>query len=247
MLPPEILDNILKFIPADREDRPTLVACALVATWWTGPSQRRLFSLVSITDKNFWRWMNDIVHPQPKTHLLRYVRSLTCYFGLEGIRCPMVLLLRDSGEHLSTLENLSLHEVTVYIEKKQLNSCFSGFRETLTSFSLRSVAMSFSMFVTVIGYFPNITTLRLGSFTLRPDERPVPPLPRPLRGRIYLYDIGSRWRFIDRLAELDLEYSGLIVQFHSSVVTEHFNRMLRLSEKTVKYLRLDLRFGREHP
>ena len=74
--PPEILDEILEKISANREGRSTLITCALIATRWTGPSQRRLFSSVEIYDRNYERWMNGVVLSRSKARLLKHVRSL---------------------------------------------------------------------------------------------------------------------------------------------------------------------------
>lgn len=249
VFPPEILDDILEHIPADRHGRPTLLACALVATWWTGPSQRRLFSSVSICDGNYHRWMYGVVGSRSKTHLLRYVRSLTHSLGLKkGTRYPMQNLPRDSGEYLSALHNinsLSLQNITSkHTGEEIFRACFSGFRDTLTKLSLERITAPFSTFVALVGHFPNLTTLRLSPFKLKPDEGPVPPLTRPLRGNIYIHDVGSDClAFINRLAGLDLEYDGLVIETVSMVDGEVLDSMLQLSASTIKYLRLDAVLG----
>ena len=191
MTPPEILDGILEHIPTNKEGRSTLVACALVATWWTGPSQRRLFSSVPLNDGNHQRWMNGIVLPGSKTDLLRYIHSiLHSFFPLHGTWYPVRSLPKDSGQYLPALCNLrSLSLYNAYIEhlsEVEFRTCFSAFRETLTGLAIGFFSTSFSAFVALVNYFPNITTLRLGSFSLRPDEEPVPLLSRPLRGKIYI-------------------------------------------------------------
>lgn len=102
------------------------------------------------------------------------------------------------------------------------------------------------MFVTLVGHFPNITTLRLGILTPRADEGPVPSLPWPLRGKIHLEDIDSR-RFIERLAGLDLEYDGLTIESRSLVAAGDLENMLQLSANTIKYLRLNATLEGRHP
>lgn len=164
------------------------MACALVATWWTGPSQRRLFSSVSVRGCTYQRWMNSVVLPGPKVHLLEHVRSLW-HSGRAGLKPKhrMQDLPQDSGEYLSALRNL--HSLTLAhtrverIDEEGFRACFSSFRGTLTCLSLESFATSFGAFVTLVDYFPNITTLRLHSFVLEPDQGPVPILSRPLRGK----------------------------------------------------------------
>ena len=191
-LPPEILDKILEHIPPNREGRPTLIACAFVATWWTGPSQRCLFSSVRIDQDNYERWMNGVVLTGSKAHLLELARSLRHSHVLDY---RMQDLAQDSGEYLSVLRNLhSLALVNVCVEhisEDGFRACFSAFRDTLTYPSLETFTTSFSAFVTLVDYFPNITTLRLRSFELEPDGGPVPSLSRPLRGKLYVREVRA--------------------------------------------------------
>jgi len=243
ILPPEILDGVLQHIPADREGGPTLIACALVATWWAGPSQRRLFSSVSVLDKNSQRWMNGVVHSRSKIRLLRYVRSLL----LERRGYPLENFpgdFRDSLPALRNLRTLSLGYITIEdMDGEAIHTCFSAFRETLTELSFGLVVTSFSTFVTLVGYFPNVTTLRLGSFTLTPDEGPVSPLPRPLRGKISIHDIHYHCQeLVNRLAKLDLEYDELVIEPFSEMEAVVLESLLQLSARTVKRLRLKADF-----
>lgn len=158
-------------------------------------------------------------------------------------------LPQDAGEYLSALRNirnLSLCDFTIeYIGEEVFHTCFSVFRETLSQLSLFRVAMSLNMFVTLVGYFPNITRLRLGPSKLQLDEGPVPSLPQPLRGEICLYniDFDSR-RFIDRMAGLDMKYDTLIVKSSYSAALVS---ILQLSPNTIKYLSLEIALGREQP
>ena len=239
ILPPEILDKILEYISANWEGRPTLVACALVATGWTGPSQRRLFSTVSIGEGSYQRWMNGVILSGSKTRFLRYVRS-------------MVHSLRDCGEFFSALHNL--RSLTLYnlqrIRTEEIPACFSAFRETLTDLSLCDFTTSFSAFVTFVDYFPNVTTLRLGPSRLVPDERPVPPLSRPLRGKVWVRAVRfGCCNLLNRLADLDLEYDELFAEACGEgrggreIIME---TILRISPGTVKYLRLSSPSKGEH-
>ena len=134
-LPPEILDKILEHVFASRfEGERTLIACALVATWWTGPSQRLLFSSVVINGDNYWQWTNGVLSGS-ETHLLEYARSLTYHRGHSEVRYRMRDLLHDFGECFSALR--SLHSLELYdteidcISQDQFHACFSAFHETL--------------------------------------------------------------------------------------------------------------------
>ena len=131
ILPPEILSKILKQIPAsnDSEKRQTLIACALVATWWTGPSQRRLFSVVDINCYNYSRWIDGVVLSRSKDHLLAYVRWLLDYPCDGQSNYWMKDLAHKSGGYISGLRNL--RELTLagisteHIGERELDTCFS--------------------------------------------------------------------------------------------------------------------------
>lgn len=246
MLPPELLDKIFGEFPTDGQGRSTLISCALVATWWTGPSQRRLFSSVTIVKENYRKWMDGVVLSGSKTHLLPYVRSFVHFDRLNGgdDSYPMRNLKKDSGEYLSALCNLrhlTFPYITVeLIGDEAFHTCFSAFRETLTELSLNTILTSFDAFVTLVDYFPNLATLRLGWLTPKPDEGPVPPLSRPFRGTICIcHPAGfDLLRFIDRLAELDVEYDGLFIESPFVAREKPLKSILQLSSGTVKYLRL---------
>ena len=247
--PPKILDKVLQQIPTNREGQQTLIACALVATWWVRPSQRCLFSSVEIYGSNHKRWMKGVVLPGSKAHLLEHVRSLR-YSRNPNYR--MQDLAKDSGEYLSALRNLrSLTFFAIKVEhigEDQLHACFSAFRETLTYLSLESFATSFSAFVTLVDYFPNITTLRLCSFVLEPDEGLVPSLSRPLRGKLHLRDLGADFlKFFDQFTKLDMEYEELVVGSSSLSLTETklLEAALQICTNTVRSLRLTDAFLRE--
>ena len=107
---------------------------------------------------------------------------------------------------------------------------------------------SFSAFVTLVDYFPNLTALRLDSFYVGCDDRPVQPLSRPLRGRIHLgYANPNHLGFFDRLATLDSEYEELVVESEFRLGTKDVESILQLGTSTVKYLRLTAELEREHP
>ena len=245
-LPPEILDEILEYVFKNGEGQRTLIACALVAAWWAGPSQRHLFSSVDIGDSNYERWMNGVVLPEPKTRLLGHVRSLGHHRTQDiGVKYRMRDLAQDSGKYLSALPNL--HSLTLgdtaveHLSEEEFRNCFSAFRETLTFLSLDSFTTSFSAFVILVDYFPNITTLRVEWFILGPDERPVPSLSRPLRGKLHAHNVGDHCsEFFDQVAKLDVEYEELVTSCSTTLFhwTDVLKSFLRISTSTVKFLRL---------
>ena len=254
MLPPEVLDRILGCIIAypTREGKATLIACALVATWWTGPSQRRLFSSVTLTHRNYQRWMSGVVLSGSKAHLLGYVRSLEHVIIPDNGACySMRSLQKESGEYLSALYNirrLSLGGIKAeYIDEAEIHACCSAFRETLTELSLADFVTSFNTFATLVGYFPNVTSLQLSSISLIPDDGPVPSFPRPLRGKIFISSTYTVPRdFIDRLAELDVEYEAVEIECRGGT-KEAVDSVLQLSAGTVKYLKLGTLLRGEDP
>ena len=187
--------------------------------------------------------MNSVVRPGVKTRLLGYVRSLKHHRRNPGTSnfYPMGKLSEDSGEYLSVLRSvrsLELHCIVIDpINQEDFSNCFSSFKETLTDLTLERFVTSFSTFVKLVGYFPIITTLKLAVFGVRPDEGPVPPLSRPLRGKICVgFARISCMEFFNRFAKLDLEYEELVIG--SRMHVNPLESILRLSTSTVKYLRL---------
>ena len=135
-LPPEILDEILEHIPTDIEGRQRLVACALVATRWTRPSQRRLFSSVSINHGNYQRWINSVASSGSKSHPLEYVCLLKHHF-IEPIEISYWM------RNLHNVHSLAFFGIVIKrIGEGEVHTCFSAFRETLTYLTLRRVSDS---------------------------------------------------------------------------------------------------------
>ena len=233
------------------------MACALVATWWAGPSQRRLFSSVSIQDDNLQRWMDGVVTSGSKARLLEYVRSLWQRHKPQiGPKYRIRNLPQDSQQYYSALRSIQtltlVHTRVENIGEEGFRACFSAFRETLTFLFLGFCDMSFSAFVALVDYFPNITTLRMCLCELEPDEGPVPILSRPLRGKAYIqyghFVTADCLAFFRRFAELDSEYEELVFDtfYHDpSEVALLLNNTLRISTTTVKFLRLFVEFERE--
>ena len=229
----------------------TLIACALVATRWTGSSQRRLLSSALIRKHNYQQWMSSVVLSGSRVRLLGYVRSLRIGHNRD-ISIEFRNLIQDHGEYLSALHNVhSLTFVNTRVEsipQDQFHTCFSAFRGTLTYISLEVFATSFSAFMTLVNYFPNIRSLQLCLLVVVPDEGPVPSLSRPLRGKLRIHS-GVRANiseFFNHFAKLDLEYEELAVGSPSSYADPRFlETALRISTSTVKSLRITYRLPRE--
>ena len=115
---------------------------------------------------------------------------------------------------------------------------------------LKGFTTSLSAFATLIGYFPNITTLELDSFNLEPDNELVLSLSRPLRGKLRVRDgHGDCLKFFNRFAKLDLEYEELVISSGSSMFVEmaFLNSALKLSANTIKFLRVTTEPEGEQP
>jgi len=158
-----------------------------------------------------------------------------------------------SGQYFSFLHNLiSLTLVKVMIEhigKEDFDTCFSAFRGTLTNLNLELFTTSFSAFVTLIDYFPNISTLQLGSLVLKPDKGPVPPLSRPLRGKLRIYCAAENYlAFFDQLARLDQRYEELVIDPGDPIAvgTRFLENVLQFSTGTIRYFRLFGELEREY-
>jgi len=223
---------ILECIPTNMEGRRTLVACTLIATWWTGPSQRRLFSSISINQCNRQRWMNGVTRSVPKAH-----RHDT---GTEYLTRGLAQDPREYFPVLRNTRNLTLSCIQVErADANQLRTYLSAFRECLTHLSLERITVSFSTFVTLVDYFPNITNLNLCAPGLGPDEGSVPPLSQPLRGKALVRaSLHNSLKFFDRFAKLDLEYEELVVGPMGYVNPTFLENAFQMSTSTVKCLRL---------
>ena len=190
--------------------------------------------------------MNGVVLSASKTRLLRYVRSFT-HSGCKPVRN----LLKDCGEFLPALRNihrLVLLKINIeHLGDEELHAYFSAFRETLTTLVLQFSTTSFSTFVALVNYFPNITSLRVGRLALKLDEGPVPTLSKSFGGKIWVHcSVPSGCELLDRLAMLDLEYDELIVETSNDVTTDVLESVLRVSAGTVRYLRLTAPLGGKH-
>ena len=213
---------------------------------WAGPSQRRLFFSVEIHQDNYQQWLSGVVHSESKVRLLEYVHSL---WYSPDLRYRPRDFPRRYAKYVSPLPNLrsfALQHIRVERVRAERfrTQCFSAFRETLTLLSLDNVTTSFSAFVVLVAYFPNITTLQLRSIELERSGGLVPTLSRPLRGKVHVRDFGGhaeRSEFFNRFSELDLEYEELSID---SFLTEtrFLESVLQISAKTVKYLRLYAEF-----
>lgn len=156
-----------------------------------------------------------------------------------------------SGKYFPALCNLhNLTSFTIRIEhiSEEFHICFSAFRETLTYLSLNTLTTSFNVFVTLVNYFLNITTLQLRLLTGGGggDGGPIPPLSRPSRGELCISQIEANdLGFFNRFARLDPEYEELITHHPHSMETKFLESALQISTRTTKFPRLTAELHRE--
>ena len=168
--------------------------------------------------------MDGVVLSGSKSRLLEHVRSLLHCRGDFGVKYRMRDLPNDSGEYLSAL--CDVHSLIL------LN----------TTVEHTTFATLFSAFVTLVDYFPNITSLELDSLELEPDEGLVPSLSRPLRGKAHIhfadYVQDDCLEFYDRFAKLNPEYEEVVVNSSCVLDKKPLRIVLQMSTSTVKFLRL---------
>lgn len=255
-IPPEILDKILEYHGSPHKQRgATGPDCMRFGGYLVGRAQSKTPLLLNHNPRAQPPALDEQCRPLWIQGAPSQIRSFIVASRRlnTGSKYPMGDLARDSGEYLSALSNL--HSLTFYntrvehIGEDQFHTCFSAFRETLTCLTLGAVATLFGAFVALVDYFPKVTTLRPRSFVLEPDEGPVPPLSRPLRGKLHVTCIRTdRSDFFDRFAELDLEYEDLEIDYFvlsTAAKSEFLQSALQISKTTVKSLRMVTEFRRE--
>jgi hypothetical protein len=210
-LPEELLDEIFSHLPSDRGR--SLMSCSLVAKSWLEPSRRLLFAHISIRRDNYRSWLDNI---QPRsTGLLRYARSLTYFLRAEdgASRLYCVHALRHYFPSFCQLRTLTFCNVVVEPTIHEHLGLFSAFQHMLSSLSLARVSITWSAFVTLVGYFPHLRNLNIRSPSFRVDDIPVPQLPRPLRGRLIIEPFrGDGMDFFSQLfPELRPEHEELVI------------------------------------
>ena len=163
----------------------------------------------------------------------------------------------DPGAYLSALRNLrilKLYAIRVeHVRGERFSTCFSAYREILTRLSLDVFATSFSAFVALVGYFPNIGNLELHLLELERDVAPVPTLSQPLRGKLHVQCVQEFFleysvEFYDQFAKLEQEYEELTIDTYTLSVpikAKLLGIALQTSTATIKLLRLSDEFRGE--
>jgi hypothetical protein len=231
-LPQELLDEIFSYLSS--YDGRSLKACSLVSKSWLESSQRLLFADIFIDVDNCQSWLNTILPTNAR--LLRRVRSLTCFVcshSPPNLRYR-VLALREylpSFCQLRTLIFLGIDIEPTILEHLDL---FSAFQHTLSSLSIREGSITWSAFVSLVGYFPNLRDLKILLMSFEVDSRPAPRPIGPLRGRlsVELREGESTDLFADWFPALRLEYEEL------EISQDFGHRFLTTIAHSLKYLKL---------
>ena len=102
--------------------------------------------------------MVSCLHPNPSPSIRPFIHAFRFQTGAKpskGLR-----------EFLSALRNIDkvvpLGINTEHVGNEEIHACFSAFPETLTALALQLSTTLFSMFVVLLSYFPNVTSLRVG-------------------------------------------------------------------------------------
>jgi hypothetical protein len=206
-------------------------------------SERRLFALLSIRDENYQRWINAIAHSRSKTHLLPPVHpfSDTISWSGKGTKWKNSQILENTLPLYTISAPFLLYNIISKLtDEGAFYHCFSGPHRTFTQLPFGRVAAAFSTLVTLVGYFPNITTILLASFVWN--------LMRD-RSRHCIGLFGGRYTFVTltpvpggTLDGLSMEYKILEVELYSTVI---LGSALQPSTNTIKYLTLEGKLGCE--
>jgi len=233
-LPPELIDEIFSHLSLDEPQ--TLRNCSLVAKSWVYRSQKRLFETIHISELTHSSWANSI--SPANLELLHHVHFLTlhtttwwCHIPVHGIHH-----LSDYLPSLYNLESLVLSLMHLRVDFSQIKN-FSAFRLTLSSLSLRNCHLSTYVLITLVNYFPNLVDLELRIPIYVGDYHRVPPLSRPLHGRLSVQTCGINLPLFDELSDLPPELDELFLGGGFQGVIQ-YDHMVATYAGSVKCLRL---------
>ena len=215
-LPQELLDEILSHLPKD--DAETLRACSLVKRSWVYPAQRLLFSSIVLSARAYLLWGNKI--DPDKTELLDHVRSFHYWAPNNKTSClstsdPIYGFTRylAAFRRLRTLTLSDMPFSSITSNPSQEANIYSAFQHTLSSLSILECSISWSVFIQLIGYFPNLRNLEICNLHYGRDDRQPITLSRPLRGGLCItgFAMWALATFSDRLPRNQVAYDKLTI------------------------------------
>ena len=232
-LPAELIDEIISHLPL--HDEESLRNCSLVAKSWLDPCQRRLFRSIRITPDTCQLWLANI--SPTNAELLRHVRELAYVIkGKHGSWHPPCRIGDDLRAYLPSFSRLQrLDFGYVDIEPTILDHAnLFTFQHALSSLLLVRVSITWTGFVTLLGYFPNLMNLKVREVSFGADICPPPHLPCALRGRLLVRCVKERdpVPFIDQFVGQKLEYEELVV------MGDYDKRLVAAVEDNLKDLRI---------
>ncbi|KAF9648097.1 hypothetical protein BDM02DRAFT_3115866 [Thelephora ganbajun] len=243
-LPLELIDEIIRYLVYDI---PSLCSCSLVAKTWMHLCRKWLFKDVTITRGIQQRWL-DRISPT-NVELLCNVRSFTYTHDpnvWNGVKLHRIDSLYHYFSAFSHLEALKLCSIFLGPDVPQQIGLHSVFLPTLTSLTIRRSHVTSSALITLINYFPSLINLDLRSIGHAADLSPVPPLSRPLRGRLFIGDCNSRDRALFKELSTSVKHlqllSGAVFRRGASPTLSHCQglRQLEVSELSPAYDKLSL-------
>ena len=206
-LPPELVDEIIGHLPPG--DKRSLRNCSLVAKSWIFPSQKRLFGVVEITGENLRQWLDNI----SPTHidLLGHVRHLLYREYPKGSIKQVHLSLHDYLPSFRCLSHFTLSFARTPLRLQQVQK-FSAFRYTLSEITLARCVVTKSSLVTLINYFPDLTSFDLRGLEYHKEHGQTPPLVRHHFRKLFanVWGEGSLG-LVDELSKLGLRFEEVVI------------------------------------
>jgi hypothetical protein len=206
-LPQELVDEIIDHLPPD--DKKSLRNSSLVAKSWTRPSQKRLFEDICIDQHNLKSWLENI--PPTNIILLEHVRKLSYSEFTTGEIPPTRCALRD---YLPSLRQLRYLNLTC----ARIPSCleyvgpFSAFQHTLSTISLVHCKTTKGGLITLINYFPNLSSLGISALGYIQENDPTHPLTRTLFAKLCVTTCPAGTLVLfEELSRLGLRFEEVVI------------------------------------
>lgn len=241
ILPPELIDRILKSL---RDDPESLMAAGLVSKAWTGWSQAYLFETVHLRPPNLPRWFRDV--PQDPDGPTSHTRALT----LEEYRLTPWI----NPQYLDfPLSNLTSFRDVRSLTLVQWNATlfrgtspepyFGHFGKSLRTLRLRFCTLDPTTFFDFLSILPNVQDLEIAYLfphSATPNTVPdVPNVTPDFGGTLSLADLSSGHLLLRALAALPLRFTTICIQgctFHESDV---YQMLLSSCQDTLVSLRFE--------
>lgn len=236
-IPPEVLDEIISCLPP--YDMQSFRNSSLVAKSWIYPSRRRLFEVIDkLQDATLRLWLNDA---SPKNvELLQHVRSLSIKVNSSHHRPGTLLDFPHRDPPLfPRLRRLVVQSASPK-SIAQLGVSLAS-QHTLEYLCLCCCQVTISTLATIINHFPNLIHLELLSLFNDVDDKPTPPLSRPLRKlTVDEPDSFDEFGILDQLLELRPQCDEVTISVSPLSAPSLTQRIIDGVDATVKRLDLNI-------